>query len=241
MTIIGVTDEPASKIEPFITQKSIQYVIALGGAGGYQTAGIPHAWLISPDGKIAWEGHPAELKSDQIEEHLKGVRLTPQFKLPKELKKAQGLLDKSQLGSAIKELETYLKSPKSDDVAKAATDCVAEVTKYGQEKYDEALKLEAKKLYPEILDELQALQVSFKGHELADKAKQKADELKKDKTVKTELTAADMFAKAKDFIKQKKYKQAAPILRELSEGKKFAESKTKDRAQKELAAIKTYL
>jgi hypothetical protein len=241
LTIIGVTDEPASKIEPFITQKGIQYVIALGGAGGYQTNGIPHAWLVAPDGSVAWEGHPASLKNEQIEEHLRSARLTPEFKLPKELKRAQGLLDKGQYGSGLKELETYLKSPKSDEVATAAKEAVEAVTKYGSEKFEAALKLEEKGYYADILAELKQVETGFKGHELSEKAKKKADELKKDKKVKTELDAAEALAKAKDLIKQKKYKPAGAILKDIIESKKFAETKTRERAQKELQAIRSFI
>ena len=60
-------------------------LLAVGGAPDYRTDGIPHGWLVSPQGSIVWEGHPASLTNGTIEEHLKGVRMAPSPDLPKEL------------------------------------------------------------------------------------------------------------------------------------------------------------
>ena len=74
LTIIGVTDESASMIEKFIDQRGIDYVVAIGGAGAYQTRGIPHAWLVGASGTVVWEGHPMGLKESQIEKYLAEVK-----------------------------------------------------------------------------------------------------------------------------------------------------------------------
>ncbi|MBI4583730.1 MAG: hypothetical protein HY717_06880 [Planctomycetes bacterium] len=74
LTIIGVTDEPAGKIEKFIDDRGIDYLVAIGGGEAYRTRGIPHAWLVGAKGEVVWEGHPMQLKEGMIEKFLKEVQ-----------------------------------------------------------------------------------------------------------------------------------------------------------------------
>ena len=49
----------------------VEYTIGLGGGnGGYKTPGIPHAWLVSAEGKVVWQGNPGGLSSKLIEAEL---------------------------------------------------------------------------------------------------------------------------------------------------------------------------
>jgi thiol-disulfide isomerase/thioredoxin len=60
--IIGLTDEPKSKIETFVKDMKMNYTVGYGSTSGqaYGVTGIPHAFVIGPDGKIAWDGHPMD-------------------------------------------------------------------------------------------------------------------------------------------------------------------------------------
>lgn len=77
LTVIGVStpsgypyDETAEKVNAFVKKMGDQmdYTVAFDTQGsanrGYMNAfgaqGIPHAFIIDRDGKIAWQGHPAE-------------------------------------------------------------------------------------------------------------------------------------------------------------------------------------
>lgn len=241
MTIVGVTNESASRIEPFITDKGIKYLIALGGGGGYKYPGIPHAWLVDPKGKIVWDGHPASLKGTMIEEQLARVRLYPEFDLPKGLKRAQGYLAKGNFAYGLKALESYVKRPKDDEVASIAKKTIREVKKWGKGKYQDALDLGKEGDYGEGLLVLMQLEKQFKGREIGDKAKQTKSEWKKDKTIKTEIAAATALQKARSLISKKKYPAAGNLLKAIIKSKRFKETKTRVRAQKELQAIRAKL
>ena len=60
--IIGLTDEPKSKIEGFVKEMKMNYTVGYGSTSGeaYKVDGIPHAFVIGTDGKIAWDGHPMD-------------------------------------------------------------------------------------------------------------------------------------------------------------------------------------
>jgi thiol-disulfide isomerase/thioredoxin len=60
--IIGLTDEPLSKVEKFAKDMKMNYTVGYGSTSGeaYGVNGIPHAFVIGPDGKIAWDGHPMD-------------------------------------------------------------------------------------------------------------------------------------------------------------------------------------
>jgi thiol-disulfide isomerase/thioredoxin len=62
LEIIGLTDEPLEKVEGFAKDMKMNYSVGTGSTSGeaYGVTGIPHAFVIAPDGKIAWEGHPLD-------------------------------------------------------------------------------------------------------------------------------------------------------------------------------------
>jgi len=62
LEIIGLTDEPKSKVEGFAKDMKMNYVVGYGSTSGdaYGVTGIPHAFVIGTDGKIAWDGHPMD-------------------------------------------------------------------------------------------------------------------------------------------------------------------------------------
>jgi len=62
--IIGLTDEPLEKIEKFAKDMKMNYTVGYGSTSGgdYGVTGIPHAFIIGTDGKIAWDGHPMDPK-----------------------------------------------------------------------------------------------------------------------------------------------------------------------------------
>jgi thiol-disulfide isomerase/thioredoxin len=238
LVIIGVSDESTSKIKPFIDEMKMEYLVAAGGAPDYKTDGIPHGWLVSPKGTIAWEGHPGDLKEAQIEENLKDVKLEPEFKLPKELSGAQRSLESGKLGAGIKELERYLKSPKDDEVARAAQEALDRAKKFGEDQLADATALGKEKEYGAALQILARLEKSFSGHEVAQKAKDQRTEWQKDKDVKLELTAEAERAKARELIAAKKFKEAARILTSLTESKKVKDTKAGQAARKDLEGIR---
>jgi len=60
--IIGLTDEPKEKVEGFVKEMGMNYTVGYGSTSGadYGVNGIPHAFIVGPDGLIQWDGHPMD-------------------------------------------------------------------------------------------------------------------------------------------------------------------------------------
>jgi thiol-disulfide isomerase/thioredoxin len=60
--IIGLTDEPLNKIEKFVKDMKMNYIVGYGSTSieAYGVKFIPHAFVIGPAGRIAWDGSPTD-------------------------------------------------------------------------------------------------------------------------------------------------------------------------------------
>jgi thiol-disulfide isomerase/thioredoxin len=67
LTILSFTDQSRQGIENFTKTRPIKYIIGTGSelASEYDVSGIPHAFLIGKDGKLLWEGNPADKGFDE--------------------------------------------------------------------------------------------------------------------------------------------------------------------------------
>lgn len=240
-TIVGVTNEPSAKVSTFITEKSISYLIAIGDAPEYRTNGIPHAWLVGADGKVAWEGHPSSLAEAKIEEALKTVRLGPYFELPESLKKAEVLLNSQRYADGIKELEKYIKKPKVEADAAKATEALASITGYAKTTLEEVDAKVGEGLYHAALGKLQGLEKSFKGHDIAKQAKDKTKALASDAAHKDEMAIAEDVVKAQAYIDAGGARQAAAILKKVTSNKRYENAKMLKVAEELFEEIKAKL
>jgi len=75
LMIVGVSDEPKSKVEAFLKTTPMDYSPALDAGKKlnkeFGINAIPHAVLVNKEGKVVWEGHPMQLKDADIEAVLK--------------------------------------------------------------------------------------------------------------------------------------------------------------------------
>lgn len=66
-----VSAEDASTVSGFMTQRPIRATVAIDSDrsmfGGFGVRGIPHTFVISPEGKIVWDGHPARLSAEKLQ------------------------------------------------------------------------------------------------------------------------------------------------------------------------------
>ncbi|MEK7270933.1 MAG: redoxin domain-containing protein [Planctomycetota bacterium] len=62
VVVIGLSDEPADKVKPFLEELKMDYPVGIGSRTGeaYKVEGIPHAFVVGKDGRIVWQGHPME-------------------------------------------------------------------------------------------------------------------------------------------------------------------------------------
>jgi thiol-disulfide isomerase/thioredoxin len=74
LKVVGISDEATGTIQNFAKGK-IDYAVGRDAGGAMMRAfgidAIPHAMLVSKEGKVVWEGHPMELEKAEIEKILK--------------------------------------------------------------------------------------------------------------------------------------------------------------------------
>ncbi|MBK8098960.1 MAG: TlpA family protein disulfide reductase [Planctomycetes bacterium] len=102
LVVVSVAEEPAATVRPFAEQNGMTWPVAVaeGAMKAWQVRGVPHAFLIGPDGKIAWTGHPGALQDKNIE-LLLATAISPLQKLTEQLAPVQDLLDRGQRGKAL--------------------------------------------------------------------------------------------------------------------------------------------
>ena len=231
MSIVGVTDEAATKIKPFIESKGINYLIAIGRSAGYQARGIPASWLIDTKGNIVWEGHPAGLKDQQIEELVKAYSPLPSLELGGDLKKASAYVKAGRLGDGIKALTKFLKKPTDDSLVADAEKGLKSLEEFGAGQLAAVEEAAKKGDYDVVLTSLELVEKSFKGHDVGNKAKARLRALKRDKATKNEMAAAAIFIKAQQNLDKGQNRYALAYLKEITKAKKYADTKMKAKAE----------
>ncbi len=60
VVLIGLTDEPAAVVGPFVGKHAIRYAVGAGSATDrhYGVRAIPHAFVIDRAGQVVWSGYP---------------------------------------------------------------------------------------------------------------------------------------------------------------------------------------
>ena len=95
VVVVGVSDEDLSKVQPFVDQmaEKMDYTVAVDSGGrtsqGYMTAygqnGIPHAFVVDLEGRVAWHGHPMS----GLDEALEKLARQPVVERPEDKKRAE--------------------------------------------------------------------------------------------------------------------------------------------------------
>jgi len=78
VVFVGITDEDEAVVRKFMATMAMDYHVGLDDAGKTNAAymkgvpGIPHAFVVDRQGKVAWHGHPLGKMARVIEELLAG-------------------------------------------------------------------------------------------------------------------------------------------------------------------------
>jgi thiol-disulfide isomerase/thioredoxin len=94
VVFVGVSDETSAKVKPFVDEmgEKMDYTVAIDRdrktSEGYMTAygqnGIPHAFVVDREGRIAWHGHPM----DGLDKVLAKLATAPVVENPADKKRA---------------------------------------------------------------------------------------------------------------------------------------------------------
>jgi hypothetical protein len=174
LNVIAITNESRETVLKYMEQLALvplPYTIGVGGgANEYPASGIPKAFLIGADGKIAWEGNPSAFNEKQLDEELKKVKVTDEMhaaRAAKALAYAETLIGKKDVFRAANLLDKVSKDAKAGDAAKKAADRLAAI------QADAALKneLEAQKTLDKAVGGLELPREKVKDKDREGKAK----------------------------------------------------------------------
>jgi len=233
LRILAISNESSSKVESFIAQQGITYTVGVSNdaLGVYGGGGIPHAYLIGPDGIVLWDGHPGSLPEEEVEKAL--LHTFTLREVAPELKPAAAAFEKGKFSDA-KSLAEAAKAKGGRGVEEDADYIVGRVNDIVAGWQQTAEKRE------DTLDALEALdmiQSHCPGTEEATAAAAKEKELRADPAVKAELDAWKKLDKLIESVRKAEgdAKKLKPIQKKLE---KFIEangtSKVAKRAQQVL-------
>ena len=158
--------------------------------------GIPHTFLIGPEGDVLWHGHPAQIDpvlTRAFKEH------PPQLVDPKTLAEAKTLLDQAESAlrdnkpsAAIKALAKFPPAAKADEATAArATDAAQQLESWAAGALGEVETLLQQKQFKEAATRLKDLSVGLAGSPSGAKARQRLDALTANPEARAQLDAAD--------------------------------------------------
>lgn len=232
-----MTNDAPKETRDFIKEKSIKYLVALGGGEKYKTEGIPHAWLVDSKGRVLWHGHPGNMGTEQIEQALGEVKSPPRLELPKDMTKVQAQADAGKCTQALKDLEVKIKYTKDEEAKGKLQAALDKLAAYGKSLLELADKRAGEGRYDDALALLERVEREFRGHDLASEAAKKKKELAADKATQLEMEAAKILVKAEALAQAGAYPAAAAEAAKVAKGKRYAETKMKVAAEKLLGDL----
>jgi len=206
VVIMGLTDEPKAKVEPF------------------GVTGIPHAAIVDTAGNVVWEGHPMQADFESALEAQ--IKKTPpkvsQPKGPTPLEDISAAMQKTQFGRAAALLAKF-QAPESDTAAKSQAERIRKVlVAQAPARLAQGEKSFAAKEYYKASEAFQDVTLMAPQSPQAKKAEERLKALQADEKIKAEVEqgserAAD--ALLAEILKREKANPAATInaLEDLAE------------------------
>lgn len=122
VVFIGVTDESAAVVKPFVKKMGDQmdYAVAIdkdrqtsaGYMQAYKQGGIPHAFIVDKAGRVVWQGHPMAALDKALDEVIAGTldldKVRKRSRAEAMLQEYQQLVFSGQEGARSEELEKEL-------------------------------------------------------------------------------------------------------------------------------------
>lgn len=114
--LLAVSYEPEKTVKTYIEKQKLPYIVGAGAEDSmkeYGVKGFPTAFLINPDGKIAWTGHPATVEEalEKLlkESPVKGKSFLVTGSAKSLYKKAEGYYKKKKYEEAVESYEELAK------------------------------------------------------------------------------------------------------------------------------------
>ena len=212
VVIVSLTSESRGDVERFAKQMGMIYAIGGGSrtSGQYGVRGIPHAVIVDPSGKVAWEGHPAGGLDRALEEQLK--KTPPILVSPRARAEALAILERAEKALADQKhaaAAAFLaKVPKLDDpeVAKRTEAVRTALADAAAKALADGLAQAEAKQYAQAVENLERAAAIAPGSDPARQAEARLADLKKDPEIAAQIEKA------------RRENQAAALLQDVLEG-----------------------
>jgi len=201
LRILALTSETPEKVKPFVEKNRLSYPVGMidrAQLEAYGGGGIPHAYLVAPNGKVVWHGHPASLTDGEVEKHLRKTTDFGLRKIRSEAKQAATAFKKGRLAETEKLAKQLVEDGATSE--QGQTDAtyllrrVSNLVGY----WDRTAKATAESgLYGRTFEVLGKIQKHYAGSELATNAAETSKALKADPNVKKELSLTKKLDKLK--------------------------------------------
>jgi len=253
LVMVFVGYESKAKLEPYAKRYKIDWPIALEptkkAQKAYGVRGFPSSFVIAPDGKVAWKGHPASKDLESVIQSLlskvkKGssgsgsVGENPtEIKFEKEFSKrlqfAARQAARGQLSSALRMAQKMLDDDNAgEDEKKEAGQIKSEIEKRVAEIFKEVERLLKEKMPYEAKQLLIKIRQAFSGHANAKKAQDKIIALDKDASLEDELKAGDLYVKGLKAEAEEDEKEAQKYFKQVVDN--YPETEYAKRAKEKL-------
>lgn len=217
--ILAVSKETEALIDSkLIKAKNATYGVVKADIGAlYKTSGIPHCWVLDAEGKCIFEGHPAGVSEQSVEEWTKDLAPTKVGKeLAKELKNGVKAFEEGDLGKAMAEAKDAQAS--EDEAVKADGAYLESLVQKHIDMYTG--KMEAAKNSGDLMKlgkTLEEASEKFKGSEQGDKWKDELKELEKSDAYKDTKKASEELEKIRDKLQDMRPSSARKKLEKIAE------------------------
>lgn len=147
VVLLGLSDEDEQTVEDFMKKTKMPYIVGSGAQAAVESYGVtafPTAYLIGPDGKVAWKGNAAAVDYE-LERLLKDNPPTKKGLLAEKsaeaaLKDAKKLYDEKKYTEALKAYDEITKDFKGTKPAKDAQEALKKMK--GSSRVMEIIKTE---------------------------------------------------------------------------------------------------
>jgi len=253
VVIISLTGEDKSEIKSFVDKMKMTYAIGTESSTSrsYGVRGIPHAYVISPGGKVFWHGHPSAGLDTSIEDALKKtppILVKPEDKARGEklLAEAESLLAQKQFASAIAKLKETTGIKGVFEAKATAVKKTEELEKQAASDLDALLKkpdLEAHTAAQEFVKQYEGTAAIAKAKTELERLAQTPDVRRAAIEGKFAKESAELLAQAHALYKQREFPKALALYERVAKdypaseaGKEAAAKAGEIRADKALMA-----
>jgi hypothetical protein len=236
LAIVCVSKQAPSAIETFIEELQPEYPIvaeASDSMRAYGRSSYPSAFLIGPDGRVVWDGHPASLDNGTIETALESVRVLPAF--PDVLGRAARYFEDLKYGKALKAVEAELARERLEGDDLSAAEAIRDWFHwYAASNLEDAARQMEEGAFYEASLTYERIEDLFDGHDFETQAKDALKDLLDDADRKREVKAGERLARILAAIAEEDAdpEEALRMLRPVL-GRKYEDT----RAGREAAAM----